>query len=107
MYLCPQVSDFDCCLCDITSDDLEQLLSLLSQPNLNLEDWNLESNNIDDDGVSALIEQLPMFPALTGIYVDDNHISQEMFIDLEEICEKRKKVPHLLLYMLSKTPTQL
>ena len=96
MNLCPQLSTFYCNYCELTSDDLKQLLSLLPQPNLSLKDWNLSFNNIDDDGVSALIEQLSMFPALRNIPIDNNHISQEMRTNLQEIYKKRNKVPHLL-----------
>ena len=93
MYLCPHLRSLYCTYCEITSDDLKQLLSLVSLPNLNLESWHLWSNNIDDDGVSALIEQLPMFPSLTRIFVDDDdHISPGMLTNLKKICEKRKEV---------------
>ena len=93
MYLCPQLRVLYCNDSEITSDDLKRLLLLLSQPNLILETWHLCSNNIDDDGVSALIEQLPMFPSLTHIDVKNNkHISPEMNRKLEEICKRRQKV---------------
>ena len=93
MYLCPQLRNLYCGDCEITSDDLKQLLLLLPQPNLYLEDWNLSWNMIDDDGVSVLIEHLPVFPSLTHIdihnYMYDN-ISQGMLTTLKEICESRK-----------------
>ena len=89
MHLCPHLRSLDCSYCDITSSDLKQLLSLLSQSNLNLEWWNLGNNDLDDDGVSALIEHFPMFPFLTSIDIWRNsQISSEKCRSLKEICEK-------------------
>ena len=89
MHLCPQLRSLDCIDCNITSNDLKQLLSLLSQSNLNLKWWDLGGNNLDDDGVSALIEHFPMFPSLTNIDIRRNsQISPEMCRNLKEICEK-------------------
>ena len=117
IYLCPQLLKFHCFECEITFDDLRQLLSqlsvfhcdeykitsddlklfltLLSQPNLSLKYRNLSNSNIDDDRRSALFEQFPMFPVLIGICSGNSLISQERYTNLE-ICEKRKKVSHLL-----------
>ena len=90
MYLCPQLRTLNCGDCEITSDDLKQLLLLLPQPKLYLENWDLDRNIIDDDGVSVLIEHLPVFPSLTRINVHKNMISQGMLTTLKEICESRK-----------------
>ena len=91
MYLCPQLRVLYCNDCEITSDDLKQLLLLLPQPNLNFNTWNLNHNNLDDDGVSALIEKLSIFPSLTCIGVMNNnyHIMNGR---LEKICKKRREV---------------
>jgi Ran GTPase-activating protein (RanGAP) involved in mRNA processing and transport len=72
MHLCPQLRSLECGVCNITSNDLKQLLSLLSQLTLNFEKWSLCNNSLDDDGVSALIEHIPMFPSLTRIPIDRN-----------------------------------
>ena len=89
MHLCPQLRYLGCGDCNITSNGLKQLLSLLSPSNFNLEEWELHDNNLDDDGVSALIEHLSMFPYLTDIDTHNNsHISPEVCRNLEEICEK-------------------
>ena len=86
MHLCPHLRSLDCSECNITSNDLKQLLSLISQSNLNLEWWNLDNNDLDDDGVSALIEH---FPTLTNIDIRRNsQISSEMCRSLKEIYEK-------------------
>ena len=93
MYLCPQLVDLNCGDCEITSNGLKELLLLLPQPNLYLENWDLNRNMIDDEGVSALIERLPVFPSLSRInvhnYMYDN-ISQGMLTTLKEICKSRK-----------------
>ena len=81
MHLCPHLRRLDCGGSDITS--------LLSQSNLNLEEWNLSGNDLDDDRVSALIEHLSMFPSLTNININGNsQVSPEMYRSLEEICEE-------------------
>ena len=93
MYLCPQLVVLNCDDCEITSDDLKELLLLLPQLNLYLENWYLSMNKVDDDGVSVLIEHLPVFPSLTHIDVDNymyDNISQGMLTTLKEICESRK-----------------
>ena len=93
MYLCPQLRTLNCGNCKITSDDLKQLLLLLPQLNLYLENWDLYGNMIDDDGVSVLIEHLPVFPSLTYIDVYNSmydNISQGNLTTLEEICKSRK-----------------
>ena len=102
VQLCPHLRVLDCSNCEINSDDLKQLLLLLSQLNVNLKDWNLDSNNIDDDGISALIEQLPMFQSLTRICVyGNNHITHGMHTYLEEICKRRHEVhPSLIVIIL-------
>ena len=89
MHLCPQLRRLECNCCNITSNDLKQLLSLLSQSNLNIEKWNIYGNYLDDDGVSALIEHFPMFPSLTSIDISRNsRISSVMCRSLKKICEK-------------------
>ena len=87
MYLCPQLVSLYCGNCEITSDDLKQLLLLLPQLNLYLENWDLSGNIIDDDGVSILFEHLPVFPSLTRIGVHNYMINQGI---LTEICDSRK-----------------
>ena len=72
MYICPHLKSFDCCGCNITNNDLKQLLAWLSELNLQLNDldtWNLRDNDINSDGVSAEIKNLSMFPKLKNIDV--------------------------------------
>ena len=89
MHLCPHLRSLDCSYCDITSNDLKQLLLMLSQSDVNLDWWNLGNNYLDDDGVSALIEHLSIFPSWTRISIDGNsQVSSEMCRSLKEICEK-------------------
>jgi Ran GTPase-activating protein (RanGAP) involved in mRNA processing and transport len=96
MYTCQKnVSELFCRSCGITSNDLKQLLVLLSKLKLtlsHLDSWNLSDNNIDDDGVSILIQHLSIFPALssTDITLDGNvQISPGMVKTLEEELEAR------------------
>ena len=52
MLVCPSLSYLNCQYCGITSDDLKQLLVLLSDQKIkfqNLDWWNLNHNDIDDD----------------------------------------------------------
>ena len=73
MYACPCVERLHCSSCGITSDDLKQLLDQISELRLKfslLYTWNLSYNDIDDDGVSALIQHLSMFPKLRSIFLD-------------------------------------
>ena len=101
MCLCPHLEILDCTNCLITSDDLKQLLSLLSQLKFNhLKTWILCQNYLDDDGASALIEQMPMFPSLTHIEVDSNQLSTEVHTMLDENYKKRQRVLYLLLLPL-------
>ena len=97
VYLCPQLKVLNCDGCEINSDDLKQLLLLFSRLNLNLEDWRLWDNNIDDDGVSALIERVSIFPSLMNINICyNNHISSGILLKLQEICDRRKEVNSII-----------
>ena len=93
MCLCPHLKILATNNCLITSDDLKQLLSLLSQLKFNhLKTWNLSQNNIDDAGATALIEHSPIFPSLIHIEVDNDQISPEVCRSLEESYKRRRKV---------------
>ena len=53
----------------------------------------LSDNNIDDDGVAALIEQVPhMFPSLESVFLDYNQVSDGMVERLEECLKINKEV---------------
>ena len=91
MHLCPCLIILYTRDCGITSDDLIWLLDKLTQlksssPNLcsKLRTWSLSNNQIDDSGVSALMDHLPsLFPCLScgplsNIYLDSNPVSSEM-----------------------------
>ena len=109
MYLCPCVEDLRTINCGITSDDLRQLLSRLSElkttnyqnPCRKLETWHLSRNEIDDSGVLAVVECLSsLFPCLgygigsvgDGIFLDNNHIKHdcEGMRRLKEEMERRR-----------------
>ena len=68
MHLCPRLEHLNTGDCGITSDDLIWLLDKLksSSPGFcsELSEWELEDNQIDGRGVSALIDHLPLLPHL-------------------------------------------
>ena len=76
MYLCPNVEELSTRDCDITSNDLIQLIDKLTQlkslsPSLcsNLDTWNLDCNQLDDGrGLSVLEQYLPsLFPCCHNV----------------------------------------
>ena len=86
MYLCANLEYLGTNNSDITSDDLRQLLDLLtklksSSPHLcnKLKEWHLKNNELDAAGVSTLISCGPsLFPSLDcakGLYLDNNPIT--------------------------------
>jgi Ran GTPase-activating protein (RanGAP) involved in mRNA processing and transport len=88
MYVCQKnMCELSCRSCGITSNDLKQLLILLSELKLTLsclESWDLSNNDIDDDGVSALIQHLSIFPRLSFTTLDGNiRISPGMLTTLK------------------------
>ena len=108
MYLCPGLKILNTNNCEITSDDLIQLLHTLSSlksssPSLcsELHTWYLDNNAISDSGVSALIEHLPsLFPklgcdgsGLSIVHLSNNPaISIDMKKKLEEELRRRREV---------------
>lgn len=104
MYMCPLVCCLTCDHCGITSSDLEQLLVVLTEFKLSfyvicsqLRQWKLNNNEIDDRGVTALMEHLPaLFPALGPnaheIQLDNNPVSDEILECLQGKQKKREKV---------------
>ena len=106
MYLCPCLNYLYTNNCEITSDDLIQLLHTLSSlksssPSLcsELETWFLDNNAISDSGVSALIEHLSsLFPKLecdgsSSVHLSNNPaISIDMKKKLEEELRRHREV---------------
>ena len=102
IYLCVSLTSLYSKNCDITSDDLIQLLDILAKskskcPNLCrvLQIWNLDNNKIDDNGVSALIRCGPslflhLFKKHKSIGLCGNLISWEMFERLEKISTDKR-----------------
>ncbi len=81
MYLCPYLRFLSSSSCQLTSDDLNALLTQLSEEKIcnTLMTWCLEDCNIDDNGITDLIEFVPsVFPNLTNIHLDGNPISPSM-----------------------------
>jgi Ran GTPase-activating protein (RanGAP) involved in mRNA processing and transport len=82
MASCHDIEILSCCQCGITSEDFRYLLSQLSNFGTiignRLREWRLNDNEIDDSGVSALIEFLSLFPNIHSLRVDGNPVSVEM-----------------------------
>ena len=85
MCLCPHMEKLYCSNCGLTSDDIKQLLDKCSQVKSstsvlfrNLSFLDLHNNEIDDNGVSLLIDHLPLLfpklmdrgPGLLNDYID-------------------------------------
>ena len=86
MYLCPKLQLLSCCQCGITSTDLRQLLQL-SKPIFSVGElviWVLKDNQIDDNGISTLIEYLPSLRKCSDIFTDGNPASLEMQTTLQQ-----------------------
>ena len=74
IYICPLLKSLDCCGCNINDGDLKQLFAQLSELNVELKDlntWNLNDNYINNGQVSARIENLPCFPKLKNINMNN------------------------------------
>ena len=101
MHLCPCLQSLFTGNCGITSDDLIRLFNELSQfePSLLSElcSWKLYSNQIDDDGVCALMDHLFILPCLwilqhDKFWLSDNPINGGTMIKLDEELRRRKEV---------------
>ena len=88
MYLCPCLKLLSSRCCQLTSVDLNTLLTKLSGETVynKLSTWCLEDCNIDDDGVYDLIKFVPLiFPNLTDIHLRGNPISTHMLSKLDKL----------------------
>ena len=107
MCLCPCLGHLITGNCGITSDDLKQLfekLSLLKSSSTSLcsklETWVLDDNEINDSGVSNLINHVSsLFPRLGcgdieigDVDLSNNPVSSEMEKMLEDELRRRKEV---------------
>ena len=89
--LCPRLRSLACDHCGITSDDLSQLLFKFTNMKslfYPLTRWDLSNNEIDDDGVVALANHLPVFfPSLRvskqHLQLDNNRITNEKMVWLK------------------------
>lgn len=76
---CPNLEALSCCQCGITSANLRYLLSQLSFSFFRqLQAWWLSDNEIDDSGISALIDYLSSFSLSCSFGIDGNPVSYEM-----------------------------
>ena len=112
IHFCYCLNHFFCSSCQLTSKDLKCLLAQLSclkslQSTRNFRDiiifWNLSANNIDDEGVAALIEHLPsLLPTVYDVYLDQNPVSDGMERRLEESLVINRKVIKNIVYSVLK-----
>ena len=102
MSLCPCLEHLICTGCDIASDDLKELLVQVSEKDLhmsNLSMWSLGNNDIDDDGVSALLQHLQLFPKFINIsLINNSRASHGMLSRLEEELQRRSQEHKVFYY---------
>ena len=94
LHLCPCLEALHCESCEITSDDLNELLIQFSNSHLYLPKvilWFLEDNDIDDDGVPALTHLLQHFSNLINISLENNRLSHKMLNHLEKELRCRRE----------------
>lgn len=100
MYSCSSLTDLRTCECDITSDDLRQLLSRLvelgSSFSGKLKQWNIAINQIGDGGMLALSDHVPsLFPCICISGLFKNPVSKEVSRELStKLMELRKVISY-------------
>ena len=69
VLVCQSLKRLNCWSCSLTSNEIIKILDhLRSSSHKNLRKWDLYSNSIDDEGVNALIENIPqLFPKLEEV----------------------------------------
>ena len=98
--MCQSLVYFSCQDCHLDSKNLKRLLSLLSSElsqSTNkkftvISEWDLSDNNIDDEGVAALIEHQALFPYLQELSLDGNPVSNKMKVKLVESLKRNQIV---------------
>ena len=106
LYLCPGLQVLHCESCEITSDDLKELLLQISSNSLHLTSfivWYLEDNDIDDDGVPTLTHLLQRFPNLINISLENNRLSHRMSNHLEKVLQCRREECYQVYIQLLRT----
>ena len=100
---CKALKDLSCWSCSLTSRDIITLLSRLKSKDStyshkNLCSWNLFDNSIDNEGVNALIKDIPeLFPCLEKVDVDDNLVSDKVKETLKKFLKVIMSVTLILL----------
>ena len=89
MRLCQRLRNLATSKCGITANDLRQLLDRLTELKSSpsslcseLKEWDLTNNDIDDDGLSTLVDHIPLlFPNLDynqRLYLECNPVSHNL-----------------------------
>ena len=86
--VCLSLECLCCWRCSLTSSEVTALLDHLKHSGVShksLELWDLRDNSIDDEGVNALIENIPkLSPSLLIVNLDVNPVSDEVKRRLKE-----------------------
>ena len=104
--LCPRLQSLTCDHCGITSGDLSQLLTELTNIKslfYPLNHWNLSNNEIDNDGIKVIANHLPiLFPSLRlnkqHLQLDNNRITNDKLVWLKRELDLRSKVNYYQYY---------
>ena len=69
MLVCQSLERLYCWSCSLTSSEIIKIVHhLKNSSHKNLRKWDLYNNSIDDEGVNALIENIPqLFPKLEEV----------------------------------------
>ena len=97
MRVCQSLERLCCWNCSLTSNEIIKILGHLKSncsSHKLLKTWELNDNSIDDEGVNALIDSLPLFPKLREMNLMENSASSEV----KQKLEKNLKVIILLLF---------
>jgi Ran GTPase-activating protein (RanGAP) involved in mRNA processing and transport len=96
IHLCPYLKFLSSRCCQLTSVDLNALLTKLFEEKVHAEKlttWCLANCNIGNDGVRDLIKYVPLiFPNLTDIHLDGNPVSAEVKSKLKETLSDNVKI---------------
>ena len=99
IHFCPYLKFLSSRCCQLTSVDLNALLTKLSEEKVyadKLTTWCLANCNIGNDSAKNLIEYVHLiFPNLTDIHLDGNPISAEVKSELKETLNRSMKIKEI------------
>ena len=102
VQVCMSLEALYCWECSLTSSEVTALLDHLKHSGVShksLEWWDLSYNSIDDEGVKALIENIPkLFPSLGEVPLYDNPVSDEVERRLKEALPPQVSMRRILFH---------